>query len=316
MEKLMNTIRYRTVLPVVVSLFICVGSLHSQIISTESVKNYEIELEFDPYYSDVALYYGFTKRPIPYLGEQDELTIYRTLLYDSPLPRFLTLEASVYPLPVLGVYIKKNHPKFYDSANISEDANLIQSITSGFEEPYAFSVFLGNVVSFKPKSAGKECQGKGYSGYLISAGDYHIKDSELVKDKWLEVEWKIKGDRIVPERKMRWSFRIGGIFHRHPEIKDVLYLSLYRDRIDYESRRFSLFKNTEFEYRFDIDKKNWEIIRHFFLGGKSFPLGKSKKVFKLRLGFLWEGSQKYTGSLRRIKSGEAFRILFRPNIEF
>lgn len=312
----MNTIRFRIILPVVVSLFVCVGILHSQVASTETTKNYEIEFEFDPYYSDVALYYSLTRRPIPYLGEQDELTIYKTLLYDSPLPRFLTLEASVYPLPLLGVYIKKNHREFYDSANIGEEANLIQSITSGFEEPYAFSVFLGNVVSFKPKSAGKECQGKGYSGYLFSVGNYHIKDNELIEDKWLEVEWKIKGDRIVPEGKMRWSFRIGGIFHGHPEIKDVLYLSLHRDRIDYEPRKFSIFKNTEFEYRFDIDNENWKIIRHFFLAGKSFPLGKSKKVFKLRLGFLWEGSQKYTGSLKRTKSGEVFQILFRPNIEF
>lgn len=259
------------------------------------------------------------------MAEENELKIYKTLLDDSPLPRFFLLELSVYPLPCLGVYLKKNYRQFYDSANIGKEANLIQSICTGFEEPYAVSIFLGNVVSFKPKLAEKgsplnrrpaEEAGKGYCGYLFSFGNYHIKDSELIKDNWDELEWKIKGDRIAPERKMSWSFRIGAILHEHPEIKDVIYFSLRRNRIDYQTRELSFFKNTEFEYRFDVNKNNWKIIRHFFLAGKSFPLGKKKLVFKLRLGFLWEGEEKYTGSLARVKKEDYFQFLFRPNVEF
>jgi len=282
----------------------------------EKEKKYEVEFEFDPYYSDVAFYLSLTKRSIPFLGEQNELNIYKNLLYDSPLPRFFLLELSIYPLPLLGVYIKKNYPEFYASANVSKEANIIQSICSGFEEPYAVSVFLGNVVSFKPKLTPKGYQGKGYAGYLFSAGSYHIKDSELIKDNWYELEWKIKGDRIAPERKICWSFRIGTKMHEHPEIKDVVYFSLRRDRVDYETRKLSFFKNTEYEYRFDVSNKNWQIIRHFFLVGKTFPLGKKKLVFKLRLGFLWENEEKYTGSLARIKKKDYFQFLFRPNIEF
>jgi hypothetical protein len=299
----------------------------------EEGKKYNFEFEFDPYYSDVAFYLSLTQRPVPFLGEENELAIYKNLLYDSPLPRFFLLELSAYPLPCLGVYLKKNHRQFYDSANIGEDANLIQSICSGFEEPYAVSIFLGNLVSFKPRSSPlgegelksiprqtQDYEGKGYSGYLFSVGNYHIKDSELIKDNWYELEWKVKGDRISPDRKMSWSFRIGAILHEHPGIKDVIYFSLRRDRIDYQTRELSFFKNTEFEYRFDVNKQNWKIIRHFFLAGKSFPLGspvaKKKLVFKLRLGFLWEGEEKYTGSLARVKKEDYFQFLFRPNVEF
>lgn len=308
----------------------------------EEGKKYNFEFEFDPYYSDVAFYLSLTRRPVPFLGEENELAIYKNLLYDSPLPRFFLLELSVYPLPCLGVYLKKNHRQFYNYADIGEDANLIQSICSGFEEPYAVSIFLGNLVSFKPQSAEKgsplnrrpvsssetwrrdmaEEAGKGYSGYLFSVGNYHIKDSELIKDNWYELEWKVKGDRIAPDRKMSWSFRIGAILHEHPEIKDVIYFSLRRDRIDYVTGEFyrTIFKNTEFEYRFDLNKKNWKVVRHFFLAGKNFPLGspvaKKKLVFKLRLGFLWEGEEKYTGSLARLKKEDYFQFLFRPNVEF
>ncbi len=316
----------------------------------EEGKKYNFEFEFDPYYSDVAFYLSLTKRPVPFLGEENEASIYKNLLYDSPLPRFFLLELSAYPLPCLAVYLKKNHRQFYNRADIGEDANLIQSICSGFEEPYAVSIFLGNLVSFKPRpsptgegkpqSAEKrssqnqrpvsssatgqrdiaEESGKGYSGYLFSRGNYHIKDSELIRDNWYEVEWKVKGDRIAPDRKMSWSFRIGAILHEHPEIKDVIYFSLHRDRIDYQIHELSFLKNTELEYRFDVNKQNWKVIRHFFLVGKSFPLGspvaKKKLVFKLRLGFLWEGEEKYTGSLARLKKEGYFQFLFRPNVEF
>lgn len=320
------TLRKRVVC-LLFSLLVLVNFSYSFGQNNEEEKKYEIEFEFDPYYSDVSFYLSLTKKPIPFLGEQNELYIYKNLLYDSPLPRFFLLELSVYPLPCLGVYLKKNHSQFYTSANIGEDGNIIQSICTGFEEPYAVSVFLGNVVSFKPKLALQQVQGyegKGYCGYLFSAGNYQIKDSELIKDNWYELEWKIKGDRIAPERKMKWSFRIGAKFHKHREIKDVVYFSLLRDRVDYETRIFSLFKNTEFEYRFDVDNKNWKIIRHFFLAGKSFPFGKKKSetplkrwlVFKLRLGFLWEGEEKYTGSLARAKKEDYFQFLFQPNVEF
>jgi len=51
------------------------------------------------------------------------------------------------------------------------------------------------------------------------------------------------------------------------------------------------------------------------IGGK-IPVRKPKIALELKLGFVWEGSEKYTGPLERTAKSEAFQILLRPNIKF
>jgi hypothetical protein len=66
------------------------------------------------------------------------------------------------------------------------------------------------VVSFDV-SDGKEIKGNGYSRYLFSAGNYHIKDNLLIHDRWQEFEWKMKGDLKSQVKKLSWSLRIGAM---------------------------------------------------------------------------------------------------------
>lgn len=115
---------------------------------------------------------------------------------------------------------------------------------------------------------------------------------------------------------MSWSFRFGTKFHHNTYIKDVFYFSLRRSRTDYGEIGTSLFKNSSFEYIFDVDTRNRNFIKHFFLVGKKFPLKNRKITFSINTGFLWEGTDKYTGPLKRTDEDENFQILFRPNIEF
>ncbi|MEW6556252.1 MAG: hypothetical protein AB1349_02750 [Elusimicrobiota bacterium] len=276
--------------------------------------NQEIELELDAYYTSFDYYLSLTKTPIPYLSETNELNIYKKL-FATPKLCFLVFELSTYPMPCAGVFIKKQFLDFYEKMTLTKSINIIKSVTAGFEEPYAVSVFLGNVVSFKPASA-KNTDGKGYVGALVSGGNYHIKDNELITDNWLETELKVKGERITPGKKMDWSFRIGTKLHNNSYIKDVLYFSVRRSRTDRGTTKQSVFTNSNFEYIFDADVKNGGIIRHYFLVGKKYPLKKPKIVVCLNAGFLWEGTEKYIGPLKRTSDTENFQILFRPNIEF
>ena len=289
------------------------SSIYSKSVYQKQINNQEIEIEIDAYYSSFDYYLPLTKTSIPYFDDTDELKIYKKLII-SPVPRFFVFEISTYPMPCFGTLVKKHLLHFYDNLNISDSFNIVKSVSAGFEEPYALSLFLGNVISFKPKDT-KNVEGKGYLGLLISGGNYHIKDNELITDNWIESEIKLKGDKIINDDKMSWSFRIGSKFHNHSYIKDVIYFSLRRDRTDFSDTK-SIFKNSNFEYTIDIEAKEISTIRHFFLVGKKFPFKRKKIVFSIGTGFVLESKDKYTGKLARLDNKEDFQILIRPNVEF
>ncbi|HRY28728.1 MAG TPA: hypothetical protein P5079_01675 [Elusimicrobiota bacterium] len=275
----------------------------------------EIEYQLDAYYTSVDYYVNLTQSPIPYHEFKSETDIYKKLILSSPIPRFLLLETSVNPLPLLGVYLKRQARDFYDDTQFSEDSNLIRSITTGFEEPAAVSLFFGNIVDFKPVKKRDYAEGRGHIGYLVSAGNYHIKDNDMMKDDWVETEWKVKGDRIYPDMELRWSFRIGAKFHARKEITDVYYLGVRRSRIHFKERGFSWLNNSGIMYKFDFDQSRLSAVQHHFVVDKKFPLPDKKVVPSLALGFLWRSEKKYTGDLGDARR-TVFQFLFQPNIEF
>jgi hypothetical protein len=281
----------------------------------EQFKRFEFLFEPDAYYTNVELVIALTQTPIPHVGEKSETEFYQTLLSGAAvLPRYILFEASVNPLPYFGVYLKKNERDFYDNAQLSGSFNWVKALTTGFEEPYAVSMLAGNVISFDVPG-NKDIKGNGYSGYLFSAGNYHIKDNSLVRDRWKEVEWKIKGDRKSPIKKLSWSFRIGAKLHGNPDITDIIYLSFRRSRLDYVQADSSLMNNGGFEYTVDLDRRTLNSIRHYFFLDKKWPLENKKIAFTLALGFVWESKEKYRGVLAT-SSKDNFQFILRPNIEF
>ncbi|MBW1989893.1 MAG: hypothetical protein JRI97_10155 [Deltaproteobacteria bacterium] len=279
---------------------------------------YSIEYELDPYYSNVYFLYNFADEDIPDLGSSPEYRIYSYLLANSYKPRCLVLETSVYPLPILGVGIRENEPDLYEELTVNENLNLVRAVTLGFEEPYAFSLFLGNVVRFTQPGHGVNYANKGYTGYLVSVGQYHIKDNELIEDDWVEMEAKIKGDRDFECRKLTYSFRVGAKFHGNDDIRDVGYVSFRRSDLDYEAPFCSLFKNSGFEYTFDFSIRTGRQMAHYFVADKKLPMVHAGLV--LEVGFLWESEDKYTGELARDEdeqlSGGSFQFLVQPKIAF
>lgn len=274
----------------------------------------QFDYEFDPYYTSAGVYISLTDEPIKDLGQRSEFDIYKHLLLNSYVPRFLVIEASVNPMPIAGVLVKDGWHGTYEDAEVSNNLNLVQALTAGFEEPYALSLFLGNVVEFTEKGASKGGN-KGYMGYLLSFGDKHIKDNELIDDKWVEFEAKIKGDREGEMGKLNWSFRVGSKIHEHPEITDTVYFSLRRSRLDYESAT-SMLRNSAAEYTIDLDNENFKAVRHYFLVEKKWPLKQYKMAASLGVGFIYDTGRKYSGSLKERGASENFIILIRPNVEF
>lgn len=281
----------------------------------EPFKRLEFVFEPDAYYTNIEFILSLTRAPLPRVGEKKESEIYRMLLSRAAiLPQFLVFEASVNPLPYLGVYLKKHEPGLYENAQISGSFNWVQALTAGFEEPYALSLLAGNVMGFDVAGS-EEISGLGYSGYLYSAGNYHIRNNTLIKDRWQEIEWKIKGDRKSPVKKLSWSFRIGGKFHDNPNITDITYFRFRRSRVDYKLQELSLLNNSGFELSIDLNQRSFSPVGYYFYVDKKWPFSTRQLAFTLALGFIWESENRYTGTLAE-NQGNNLQFLLRPNIEF
>ena len=282
----------------------------------EKVESWSIETEIDAYYTNLGLYLNLTDEPIFDAGDMKERAVYEKLFYSSLKPKFFVVEAAIFPMPVLGSIIKRSYEDFYDRAKVSRRLNIVKAVTAGFEEPYAVNFFLGNVIKFSKPGAKKEDGNFGYMGFLLSVGDYHIKDNELFEDNWAEIEWKVKGDRKFNEKKLSWSYRVGTKLHDNNDIKDVYYLGIRRSQLDYTPSAKGIMDNSGIEYRYDMDAKTLQPIRHLFFVDKKFPWTVKKMAVSLALGFIWEGQEKYRGELSGERKGSDFQIIIRPNIHF
>jgi hypothetical protein len=230
------------------------------------------------------------------------------------------LEASVNPLPCVGLVVRDRWPGFYRDAQVGENLNWVKAVTAGFEEPYALSILGGQFVNFDV--AGRDdVKGKGYGGLLVSVGTHHIKDNQLYRDNWIELESKVKGDRKSPVKKLSWSFRVGAKLHDNPYIADIAYLGLRRSRLDYVENPEMFFSNWGFEYRFDvvvdrIAAHGLRQARHVLLVDKKFLLPRVRFALTLKAGFIYTLADAYRGPLARTGPREDFQFVLRPNVEF
>jgi hypothetical protein len=203
---------------------------------------------------------------------------------------------------------------------LSSNFNAVRAVTAGFEEPGALSFFLGNVVSFD--TIKKSLQGKrnGYSGMLVDLGMHHIKDNVLIRDNWIQIEGKLKGEQILEDRSLLWSFRGGMKFHENRHIADSFFIGFRRSRTDFKENGRSNFwlHNSGFEYISDFSQEKLEPIRHYLVVDKKFPFRKSRMALTLGLGFVWTADKKYSGPLTNSATGtsNSFQFILRPNLEF
>lgn len=263
------------------------------------------------YYSSAGIYIPLFDASAPASGERSEAEIYRALLGGALARHFLVLEASVNPLPCVGVAVHEWRAT-YRQAQVSADLNLVQALTAGFDEPFALSLFIGNVVDFDAPGR-SEVRGRGYLGLVASGGLGHIKQNQLIDDAWLETELKLKGDRVSEEMKLSWSFRIGAKLHGNGDITDTAYLALRRSRVDYQDDSL-LLANSGVEYRLDLSLTG-RPVRQLLLVDKKFPLGKGKVTLVFGVGLLWESGAAYQGGLAE-SHVPGLQFIIRPNLVF
>jgi hypothetical protein len=288
----------------------------SNISTGEENSKAEVVWEWDPYYTDVDLNIPLTGKPIPTITSDNEMMIYGELIEGSAIPRYMLLEASVYPMPALGTYLKKHAPGFYGQGQIGNGGiNVFESLTAGFQEPWAVSVFFGNIAKLERPGETRTGSNMGYTGYLISAGSKHIKDNVLIDDNWYELEWKIKGRRDYPDEKLGWSFRFGWKFNSNPNITDVKYISIHRSNLDHHAPFLHWLKNTSLDLKVQFSHHGGNVVREELMIGKKYPVVGKGYSPTLDVGFVWESPAEYAGPLRD-RNKSTLTLLFRPSIDF
>ncbi|MCZ6668661.1 MAG: hypothetical protein O6932_08355, partial [Gammaproteobacteria bacterium] len=285
------------------------GKQATTILTTKSGAS--VEYELDIYYTNIGLFIPLTQKPMKEVVLEDESGRYLKMLRNAFNPRIFLIEGSVYPLPVLGAYIKNRYSSTYDKAEIDKDFNIIQALTEGFEEPYAISLFLGNVIRFKsPGEAEQKAINKGYSGLLFSIGDQHIKDAVLIDDDWYEVEFKIKGDRRIDEIYHSWSFRIGAKIHANPDISDVNYIGIRRELFNDKVGKYAWYQNTGVDYKLSFSRQTGNVVQHQFIVTKRWP--HASGIFSLGIG-VTSNTDRYTGALAE---DDELKLILRPGYSF
>jgi len=273
----------------------------------------EYDYEVDAYYTNVSAFIDLdrdndTNNDLNKSEEQ----IYRDLILNSFNPNIFLIEAAVFPMPVAGVYIKDNYTTFYDNSNY-EQTNLVQAITAGFEEPYSLSFFIGRMVVFKKKSHKRIGKNRAFIGTLFSVGDYSIKDNILHKNRWLNIEYKLKGTRDKEESDLDWSFRVGYKINENHNFVDTFYVGARRSSVDFTKDRWSLIYNSAFNVMFEFSANTFLMTKTELLLEKKYPL--KNLSFGLVVGYIYRGNNRYRGDLKD-EGIENHQIVFRPNLEF
>lgn len=276
-------------------------------------RSVELIRELGAYYTSLAIQIPLADAPSTEGGDMSELEVYRRLFAASTRPTALLFEASVYPMPLLGTYLKKHSPNFYDTRFLSVD--VIPAVTAGFQEPWALSAFLGADMRFTRPGEEIRDTNRGYMGYLVSVGNRHIRDNVMIDDDWVEFEWKMKGERIFVADRLTWSFRVGGRWHGHPDIADTVYLGVSRSDTNYQAPMLRWLNNTQVTLTSEFAQDDFGFLRQEVIFGKKLPMSRWLSAIQLDVGLIHEQRSKYTGRLgAESTSGTTF--ILRPNLEF
>jgi hypothetical protein len=270
----------------------------------------EVVTELGAYYSSVGLYVPISDDPFPEGGRLEEADVYRQLFERSLRPNVVAFEASLYPMPILGVWLRKDHPSFYDNA-----PSVIQAVTAGFQEPWAVSAFFGSQMKFTRPEETERSTNRGYLGYLVSAGTKHIKSNVLIADNWLEAEWKLKGERVFNQERLSWSLRAGGRYNSNRDVADTLHLGLRRSNLDFKSPFLSWLDNSRVDLLTELAVDGLALVRQEVIFGKKYPMQSYKFAWEFDFGVIYERASKYSGDLAPLAK-TAVTVVFRPNIVF
>jgi len=276
----------------------------------------EYDYELDVYYSNVSAFIDLDRdNNITDATSWSETQIYTDLILNTFNPNIFLLEVSAHPMGIGGLYFRQNHEDMYEKAKI-QNFNLVKAVTAGYEEPYALSFFVGRMMVFKNKKEDRIGKNRAYIGYLMTIGDYSIKDNLAHYDKWYNLEFKLKGTRDKQDRDLDWSFRVGTRIHQNTEFQNSIYIGARRSSIDYKKSVWSFVNNSAFSVMAAVNAKTLHLSETELILEKKWPLSWSEKLsFGLGIGYLYNSGDKYSGALKE-EGVDNHQLILRPNFKW
>lgn len=302
--------------PALVGMLLLAGTAPGKSITwvPDSAGRTQVELYLNAYYSALNYARPLTEAPIKEYDSDSERQLYWDLLFALPFPRDVLIEASVNPAPLGGVGLRRYGADVYRGAEVG-GLNLVQAATEDFPDPWAVSLFFGNVAKLVSRADSGRLSGQGYSGLLATFGNRHIVGNRMLDDRWMEFEVKLKGEDMRASRNLGWSFRAGVKLHGHPEIRDAWCFAIRRSRTDFLEGGFRLLRNSALELRMDLDRRSLAPMRLQAIAGKKFPFARGKLAATLDLGVIRQLRSGYGGALRDYQP-ERWTFVLRPNLDF
>ena len=287
------------------------------------------QLTFDIYKPFASLYFNIKRYQKPVvLTQGNEAEIYSRLGRQLLFPKYVLFQVTGYPLSAVSSYYETDRFDTYQKFTFFDDINILRSIGSGFEEPYAFSLFLGNIafLAYSDGAAAKLKQsGSALAGFLISHGRHQIYNNIYLHDSWYQFELMLVGALKEPgKRRISWNFRIGAKLHQNDFIRNTMTMAVERNHTDWHFRGWSLAKNSVLKYAAHFPSptptNRAPSTSQLFSYGKKFPLTvlQKKMLFILGLGVRWEWIRLYDHSQQSFNQEASRQVTFliQPNIEF
>ncbi|MEA3227887.1 MAG: hypothetical protein U9P38_02320 [Campylobacterota bacterium] len=295
------------------SFYLFLLSLYSVLYGEDFV---EFDYEGDIYYSNISAFVDLdTANDVADYSLVDEMDIYSDLMLQTFDPNIFLIEFAVHPMPLWGLHIRNKHQEKYDEYN-NKASNIIKSVTAGFDEPYSISFFFGRMAIFKNENSNNLGKNRAYIGYLVTIGDSSIKDNLLYNNRWVNVEFKLKGTREQEKRELDWSFRVGYRANENRDFENSIYFGARRSSVNFGKSIYSPIYNSAFESMIEFSAKTFDLTKIELMIEKKFPVGgTSKIVFGLGIGYILNSNQKYHGTLKD-DGIENHQFLFRPNLKF
>lgn len=288
-------------------------------------------ISLNPYKVFGSAYMNFRRHaPIHAIQPQQENRMYQHLLQGFGLPRFVLVQATLNPLATVSAFCETDDPVLFNRCKVYPGINWLKSLSTGPEEPYALSLFLGNITFFRRATASvseTRQTGSALAGVVFSTGHWHILDNIRIDDRWYEVELALTGRFFEPpqQRKLTWDFRLGYKTHENPLAFDVAVLSLNRSHSDWQFKNWSLFQNSEFNAAFNFpvgaDSRHRPLLTRIYLVfTKKYPITLLRRTWLLKLGtgVVHARIRRFDRDTRDFEPRESdkFVWLIKPNIEF
>jgi hypothetical protein len=199
--------------------------------------------------------------------------------------------------------------------------NAFELLASGYEEPYALSLFLGYLAPFwGTGDQGQRKQvGSASSGFVFTIGDQHIRAMDLVVDNWYELKWSLKGSRETKDSFLKWNLQLGEKLHDSRAVMDAFFVRFYRDHLDKNDHTLFTLRNAGIEYRAEMPvQRPMDIqgVKDFFSlqyldVGKKFPSRRWPRiVYTVNAGAVWQKYDEFD------HYSENLNFFVRPNVMF